>query len=58
VDELQQREMIEGLDQLATWTRHYYLRLIAEGFTSVEALALAQAWQRGVLQIGTQGGQS
>jgi len=45
--------MIDGLDQLASWVRHYFLRLVAEGFAESQALALAVAWQRHVLEVGS-----
>lgn len=40
--------MIEAMEQLARWARHYYLRLVSEGFTNAEALALTRTWQRGI----------
>ena len=52
MDEAQEREMVEALENLARWTRHYYLRLIAEGFSPAEALALTRTWQRGVASLG------
>jgi hypothetical protein len=48
MDETQERELIEALENLARWSRHYYLRLISEGFTPVEALALTRTWTRGI----------
>lgn len=48
LDDAQERELIESFEQMARWVRHFYLRLIAEGFTDAEALALARTWMRGV----------
>ena len=55
LDETQERELVEAMEQLARWSRHFFLRLESEGFTSAEALALTRTWMRGV-QTGASGG--
>ena len=55
LDEAQERELVEAMEQLARWARHYYLRLISEGFSASEALALTRTWQRTIQSIGTGG---
>jgi hypothetical protein len=46
MDEAQEREVIEAMEQMARWARHFYLRLESEGFTAAEALALTRTWMR------------
>jgi hypothetical protein len=55
LDELQERELLDAMENLARWVRHYFLRLVSEGFTEAQALALTRTWQRGV-QGGSGGG--
>jgi hypothetical protein len=48
MDEMQKREILEGLDNLSQIARAFFLRLVTEGFTEAQALALTQTWLRGV----------
>jgi hypothetical protein len=53
VDQAEERELIEAMENLARWARHFYLRLLSEGFAPAEALALTRTWLGG---FGPHGG--
>jgi hypothetical protein len=52
MDEMEERELAEATEQLAKWARHFYLRLLAEGFAPSEALALTRTWLSGMSPNG------
>jgi hypothetical protein len=43
----ERRELTEALDELAHWTRVYYLMLVEHGFTEEDALVVAALWSGG-----------